>query len=302
MVEVEGSSPFPPTSTSLGDDPFYSHSTLFRLKSLFSVGILVASKSEEDAVERSQGGVLMDETTAGNSQDIKTQIIALIVLQKVDDEINVRNSQIKRLKDLIESEDQTINHLRENLKIRKSEIEILLKDRRDSEVTAKQKTEEAQKLGGQLYDVKTNEAYSTLQNEIQKKKHETSLLEEHVLELMVAEDEFKGKITEAESELKQGEQQVVSKQAEHKSEIAEFEKAINDFQAEWDTAAKDVAPDYLHLYQRLRSAKEGKAMARIENDICTGCQIAIRAQATIELKKYRSILYCNNCARILYTD
>ena len=244
----------------------------------------------------------MDEKLSENVRDVKAQVAALVALQKLDDEINQRNRRIQCLEELIQSEDKTINHLREGLSDRKKEMESMLKDRRAAEVTTTQKNEEAQRLGGQLFEVKTNEAYSTLQNEIQQKKHETALLEERILELMVAEDELKGKIKETEAELKQGEQQVAARQAEHKNEIVEFEKEISDFQAQWETAAKNVKFEYLDLYQRLRAAKEGKAMARIENDICMGCRLAIRPQAAIELKKYRSLFYCNNCARIRYVD
>jgi len=244
----------------------------------------------------------MDETLSENAQNVKQQLEALIKLQQLDDEINQRNKQIDQLKQQIEDEDKTINSLREILTSRKQEMEKLLKDRREAEVTAKQKSEEIQKLGGQLFEVKTNEAYSALQHEIQQKKQENSLLEERILEMMMAEDELKVKIKQAEDELKEGEQQVTANQAGYNKEIARLQKEIADYQQQWDIASQNVRADYLDRYKRLRSAKGGQAMAKIENDICMGCRLSIRPQATIELKKYRGLLYCDNCARILYVD
>lgn len=253
-------------------------------------------------MDRTEGGVLMDEQKSENNDNVKIQLRALIELQEVDDKINERHAQIKVIDKRIQDEDKTLTNQRNLVAERKQESEKLLKDRRDAEVTVTQKTEESQKLGGQLFDVKTNEAYSTLQKEIAQKKQDAGLLEERIIEMMVAEDEMKDKVKEAEAALKEGEEQVKVKQAEQRKEIDALEKEIASFKEQWDIAAGKVQAEYLDLYKKLRDNKEGSAMAKIENDICTGCRLSIRPQATIELKKYRSILYCNNCARILYVD
>ncbi|MCD4812248.1 hypothetical protein K8S19_00930 [bacterium] len=244
----------------------------------------------------------MDETMSESTQTIKIQLHALMQLQEVDDKLNQRRAQIKAIDVKIKDEDKTLTHQSFLLDERKQEIETITKDRREAEVTVKQKQEESQKLGGQLFDVKTNEAYSTLQKEISQKKQDAGLLEERIIEMMVAEDEMKLKLKEAEEALKEGEEQVAAKQAEQHKGIKDLESEIESFKTQWESVATKVQPDYLDLYKRLLKNKAGSAMAKIENDICTGCRLAIRPQASIELRKYRSLLFCDNCARILYVD
>lgn len=244
----------------------------------------------------------MDEVLSENAQKVKEQLHALLDLQALDTEMNQRRAQIGRLTDKINSENQNLAGQRETLQLNKQEIEHLLKDRREAEVTSKEKVEQAQKLGGQLFDVKTNEAYQTLQHEIKQKKQENTLLEERILEMMVAEDEVKTKIAQSEAALRLGEQEVSGTQAGYQKEIKSLEAEIKGFEEKWEVSAKKVKAEYLSHYERLRAAKEGQAMSKIENDICTGCRLSIRAQATIELRKYRNLLYCDNCARILYVE
>ncbi|MBN1594810.1 hypothetical protein JW933_02685 [candidate division FCPU426 bacterium] len=244
----------------------------------------------------------MDETLSASAQNIKKQLQALMELQQLDNEIIRRNHDRDRLAEDTQRHKASIDNLRASLHDRRIEIENLLKDRREAERDSKQKTEEIRKMGGQLFEVKTNEAYSTLQKEMQQKKQENALLEERILEMMVAEDEKKAALHAAEEDIKRSEQEADSHQNANEREINRLDKEIAGFQTQWDAAAREVRNDYLDLYKRLRNAKGGRALARIENDVCTGCRLSIRPQATIELKKYRGLLYCDNCARILYVD
>jgi predicted nucleic acid-binding Zn-ribbon protein len=237
-----------------------------------------------------------------NAQAIKVQLHALVRLQELDNEALHRRRLIESLhqKEKVGTDSQTAQQ--KKVAKLKSDLESLLKDRRQSEVDSKEKLEAAKKMGDQLFSVKTNEAYNTLQSEIQHKKQENGLLEERILEMMMAEEELRAEIGREEKALGDVDGQVKNLHSADEQEIAILEKQIEDYQAQWEIAAKDVRADFLDLYKRLRDAKGGQAMSKIEHDICTGCRLTIRAQAAIELQKYRTLLFCDNCARILYID
>lgn len=244
----------------------------------------------------------MEDILSEKAQLVKSQLEALRVLQGLDDEMNQRRAEIARIQEQIASEKKKIEREHQSLKQRKEETEHLLKERRQAEVDAKEQQALIQKLGNQLFEVKTNEAYSTLQNEIRQHKQENSLLEERILEIMLAEDELKVKISETEAGLREAEKHSGDTQSQCQQEIKNLEAAIAGFQREWSAAALKIKPEYLENYQRLLKAKGGKALAKIENDICMGCRLSIRPQASIELRKYRGLLTCDNCARILYVE
>jgi predicted nucleic acid-binding Zn-ribbon protein len=147
----------------------------------------------------------MEDILSEKAQLVKSQLEALRVLQGLDDEMNQRRAEIARIQEQIASEKKKIEREHQSLKQRKEETEHLLKERRQAEVDAKEQQALIQKLGNQLFEVKTNEAYSTLQNEIRQHKQENSLLEERILEIMLAEDELKVKISETEAGLREAE-------------------------------------------------------------------------------------------------
>jgi len=244
----------------------------------------------------------VDQSLTPNAQMIKTQLETLVRLQGLDNEINQRRQQIQSLQSEVGRIEQSAGSLSQSLDEHKHKMEQLVKDRRDAERTIKERQEQVSKLSGQMFDVKTNDAYNALQSEVRQKKQENSLLEERVLEMMMAEDEMKAEQEKLAAALKQEHAKVGELQTTHRQELARLESDIAGVHAQWEIDSKDVSAELLDRYQRLRDAKGGVAIAKIENGICTGCRLTIRAQAAIELKKYRSLLTCDNCARILYAD
>lgn len=242
------------------------------------------------------------EQSASETQSVKFQLQALVRLQNLDNEIQHRRRLIEGLRQKDKEGSDAVSNRQKDLAQCKQEMDELLKERRKAEGESKDKLELIKKLSGQIFDVKTNEAYNALQSEIALRKQENSLLEERILEMMLAEEEIRGRMAKAEAALKESEGHVKSLQAEDEKEVAVLDKQIQEFQAQWETEAQDVRGDYLDLYKRLRDAKGGLAMAKIDKNICSGCRLTIRPQAAIELQKYRSLLYCDNCARILYVE
>jgi predicted nucleic acid-binding Zn-ribbon protein len=237
-----------------------------------------------------------------NSQNLKAQIENLVRLQSLDLEILQRRNQAKKLEADIKEAELAASEQRRQLEAQQQQTETLLKDRREAERTVKERQEQISKLQGQIYDVKTNDAYNALQAEVKQKKQEVALLEERILEMMMSEDEYKKGTASAQLALKAAEGAIAVDQAKIRQAMTELEAQIAELQAQWKAAASSVQAEYLDRYVRLRDAKGGLAMSKIENDICQGCRLSIRPQASIELQKYRALLYCDNCARILYVE
>jgi predicted nucleic acid-binding Zn-ribbon protein len=237
-----------------------------------------------------------------NAQNLKAQIANLARLQSLDLEMLQRRNQIKKLEADIQKAELAVLEQRHRIEAQQQQTETLLKDRREAERTVKERQEQISKLQGQLYDVKTNEAYNALQAEVKQKKQEVGLLEERILEMMMSEDEYKKDGSQALQAVKAAESAVLADQNKIRQEMAELESQTAQLQAQWQAAAQSVEAQYLDRYVRLRDAKGGLAMSKIENDICQGCRLSIRPQAAIELQKYRALLYCDNCARILYVE
>ncbi|MER3420422.1 MAG: hypothetical protein C4290_07815, partial [Chloroflexota bacterium] len=61
-----------------------------------------------------------------------------------------------------------------------------------------------------------------------------------------------------------------------------------------------VPPQFLALYERLRSIKRGQAVARIERGVCAGCRITLPTTVQQRARAGAQVLQCPSCERILY--
>ena len=62
----------------------------------------------------------------------------------------------------------------------------------------------------------------------------------------------------------------------------------------------DVPWADLQLYERLRKAKHGMAIAAIEHDICQGCRVKVPAGTMQTVRQGQDLVYCPSCARLLH--
>lgn len=63
-----------------------------------------------------------------------------------------------------------------------------------------------------------------------------------------------------------------------------------------------VSPAHLSLYDRLRSARQGVAVAKVERGICQGCRIALPTRVMQLARTANNLVQCPSCTRILYVS
>jgi len=73
---------------------------------------------------------------------------------------------------------------------------------------------------------------------------------------------------------------------------------IDNLEQKKEKFAEDISFTLYRRYQRLIVHKDGRALATIENGVCTGCHFKIRPQIIVEVTKGDSIIICENCSRI----
>jgi predicted nucleic acid-binding Zn-ribbon protein len=61
-----------------------------------------------------------------------------------------------------------------------------------------------------------------------------------------------------------------------------------------------LAPEILELYERVRKARRGVALAEARDGACTACNVLLRPQVYNEVRTNESIVTCETCSRILY--
>jgi uncharacterized protein len=152
-----------------------------------------------------------------------------------------------------------------------------------------------------LKHAQNQKEYETAMREIDALQKQVLALETKVVELMASAEEV-------EKELESRAEEINSLDSKRDEAIAAFDAEIKSDQAElatenakreavFITLPAQLASVYNRLAQRSR---DGIAVAEVVNGSCSACNMSLRPQMNVEVKKSDKIITCENCSRILY--
>ena len=61
-----------------------------------------------------------------------------------------------------------------------------------------------------------------------------------------------------------------------------------------------LRPNIFSLYEKLYKARDGEALAKIEDGTCSACNVVLPTQEVGIISEERDIVQCWNCSRILH--
>ena len=64
--------------------------------------------------------------------------------------------------------------------------------------------------------------------------------------------------------------------------------------------ASSLNPNLFSLYEKLYQARDGEALAKMEDGTCSACNVVLPTQEIGFISEQKSIVQCWNCSRILY--
>ncbi len=222
----------------------------------------------------------------------------LVELQRLDDDLAA-----------CEEQSEAIPAQRARLEQRRAEAEERLVRSRETLVTAEaeQRRAEAdlqdrealiQKLEGQQFQVKSNEAYTALLQELEHAKQEKSDCETRILEAMEGIDAAKREIAAAEEQAKATRAQVEAESEALDKREADLAARLGAQRAERNSVSERLDARLLEQYEKI-AARRRPVVVQISQEICLGCRVNIPPQLYIEILRCESLRTCSNCHRIL---
>ena len=180
-----------------------------------------------------------------------------------------------------------------------SRQEIILK-RKALEAQSEDKLQKIQKYEVQLTQVKTNQEYRALMDEIAHMKADNALVEDQILNVMELVDSTAQQMHAVESVLseKKKERDLYAQQIAHEIDAIKKQLEVMQLQRQELTAA--IHPSLLKMYEKILKNKNGKAVVELKDSICQGCNMRLPHNILVEVLHEKTIIQCENCARILY--
>jgi len=219
-------------------------------------------------------------------------------LQKLDSKIIRLRKEAERLPRALNTLMQECESQEESIKEITQKLEDNYKNQKNLELDLAENNNEINKYENQLLSVKTNKEYKALNSEISFRKEQNAKIEEDLIELLEDESNLKKEKKKLEELYEKDRQKLEKQKKKIEKDIDELKNEIDDLQKKKEELAKEIPLKLYRRYNRLITHKNGRALATIENGVCTGCHFKIRPQVIVEVKKGDSIITCENCSRI----
>jgi predicted nucleic acid-binding Zn-ribbon protein len=156
--------------------------------------------------------------------------------------------------------------------------------------------------GERLYGgaVKNPKELLSLKEQVESYNRKIKDLEDKVLEVMTEVEAAKGRITLKRQEVAAIEEEWRKEQGLLLKEKGELEAAIANLELNRSEVSVRIEEAALNLYENLRSKRQGKAVARVEQGMCQGCRIVLPINKLQQIKTGHTMVQCGSCERILY--
>ncbi|MHB8155262.1 MAG: zinc ribbon domain-containing protein [Candidatus Omnitrophota bacterium] len=232
--------------------------------------------------------------------DLKTQILSLVGLQKLDSEIYVLENERA-------TAPQEIQALEAAFELKKQDLLALEKKALDLQIQRKEKelqlatnAEGVKKLTGQLFSLKTNKEFQVMQQQIADAKADGEVIEEKILIFFEESDVIKAQIDLENLKLKDGEKIFLEQKKMIESRSEEIGGRLNQLEAQRKQIIPDIDPKMLQEYEKILHSRDGLAMVMVKDNSCGGCHMLVPPQVINLIKMYERIITCEVCNRILY--
>lgn len=224
----------------------------------------------------------------------------LIRLQDVEIEIRRHQDRIELLPRQLATLEEKLRATVQSQQSHKNELAKIASEKRKSESSIQDLELKISKYKGQLFDVKTNDQYRALLNEIEFENQEIRKIEDEILAKMEQEEKLKAAEKALEIKLQQDKAVVETEKKSACAEVEKYKTLLGELKAERDGIVSNVPEDLLARYIRIATSRKGIALARVVQETCQACNVRVRPQVFSELIKGEVIHACDSCNRILY--
>ena len=172
--------------------------------------------------------------------------------------------------------------------------------RRKHESDIQDQQQKISKYKDQSLNVKTNQEYKALMEEIQFAEKKISASEDKILEIMIASDTRKAALKEAEAVLRADTSENDKEKEAAKLRTAEDEKELAELTEKRKQTRSLIDADVLRHYDRVFKLRGSALSAVHEDQMCSGCRVLLRPQVFQDVMTNEKFVTCDSCQRILY--
>ncbi len=233
---------------------------------------------------------------------MENKLRTLFTLQLIDTNLD----EIEEMKGDLPAEVRGLEQKVADLKEKQTQLEQTMRqafsqrDNADAEIIGLK--EKIEKYKSQQYQVRNNKEYDALTKEMDQAAETIARLEKEMEAL-----EIKGTIARTEIETtKKDLEEATLLLEERRAELADVSQNTEEEELKYKHEREKVVvritkPD-LAMYERIRKAKNGRAVVPLKRGACGGCYTAVPPQKVLELKQNNKFYTCERCGRVIVSE
>lgn len=222
-------------------------------------------------------------------------------------ELHILHQRAKALRDRLASAPRTLAARQTALAGRQAEVEKARKSLQDAKVHLKKSEHALQaqqtkidEFKIKLNQVKKNEEYKALQNQIAHDKAAMGKTEDEILQLYETIETRTAALAGLETEVKTFAEEVARLQTEIESQAAAHQSQLSELEAAIADSETSIPEEDRERYRRTVRQFGADALAPCENGACLGCFTAVTPQMLNHLINRDQLVFCKSCGRLLY--
>jgi uncharacterized protein len=151
-------------------------------------------------------------------------------------------------------------------------------------------------------EVRSSREVQDAERDVQQQRHQRSQAEDSLLEALVAIESLGEECAARAARIAELAAGWESTQVRLRAEQTRLKERLTAEQARQAAVRRAVPADLLALYDNLRPRRAGRAVAKLEGDMCSACRVAV-PPTKLEAARYgEELVYCGNCGRLLWGE
>ena len=224
----------------------------------------------------------------------------LIDLQEVDARIAVLRAEVAALPKHVQEIEAKLAGSKTKVEAGQASMKADETSKRKHEGDIQDQQQKISKYRDQSLNVKTNQEYRALMDEIKFAEEKIAASEDKILEIMVAADARKESLKKAEAELKADTAENEKEKEVARQRTAEDEKELAELGERRKQLRSGVSDEVLNHYDRVLKRRGSALSAVHEDQMCSACRVMQRPQVFQEVMTNEQFITCDYCQRILY--
>ena len=232
--------------------------------------------------------------------ELQEQLRLLYEFQQIDAEILTLNNKLKSVPLKIKKADAELQLHQQKLQDKQAQLADAEKLQRSKTAELEMEGEQRGRYQAQLREVKSNEEYLALDNQISFVQEKEAEIEDEILSAMLRIDQLTEELAQQQKEFEDEQQKNKAQKAEYQQEAKDLKAAIVKWQGKQRDFSDQIDSGLIDQYQaQFKRYRKGLVSLVVEN-ACGNCHLTIPPQTLQEARRYDQLIRCGSCRLILY--